>query len=57
MTQNDTKLIRAAQRTHYTRWYDIDNMIEKSDSTEAETQLKAIKRLLYHMEEYYAGVL
>lgn len=51
MTDKDKRLIEEARDTHYTRWYEIESLIEQADTEEARLQLTRICISKYHKEE------
>lgn len=53
----DEELIEQADRIHYTRWGEIEALMEKTDNPETKRRLKAIMVRKYHEEEYSAGIL
>lgn len=57
VSEKDKKLIRQAWATHYTRWSDIDNLIEQAESEETKRTLKSIQVHKYHKEEASEGLL
>lgn len=56
-TKKDNELITQAWATHYTRWGDIDNLIEQAESEETKRTLKSIQVHKYHLEESSEGLL
>lgn len=57
MTEKDEQLIRQAEKLSCTRWYEVQDLIARADTEEAREHLRAIESLLYHREEYDAGLL
>lgn len=57
LTENDKQLLAQAHNLTYCDWYKADEMAEKADSEEVKEELLFIGRVLYHKEEYYAGLL
>ena len=57
MTEKDKKLIEKAEQTNYIDWYLVSKMEEEAESEEAQQLLHSISSRLYHIEEYYAGLL
>lgn len=53
---NDDELIRIAERTHYTNWFDIDELFPKAQSEETLKTLEAIKFKKRMQEEYLCGL-
>ena len=49
----DKELIKQAWATHYTRWYEIDYLIDQAESEETKEKLETIKKHKYHLEEGY----
>lgn len=56
-SENDKELIRKAWATHYTRWCEIDYLIEQAESEETKRTLKNIQVHKYHKEEASEGLL
>lgn len=56
MSDNDKKLISEAILTPYTKWYNIESLIEEAESREAKARLTAIMKDKYHYEEYKNGL-
>ena len=56
-SENDKELIRKAWATHYTRWSDIDNLIEQAESEETKRTLRSVQVYKYHKEEASEGML
>lgn len=56
-TKKDNELITQAWAIHYTRWGDIDNLIEQAESEETKRTLKSIQVHKYHLEESSEGLL
>ena len=50
-------LITQARAIHYTRWYEIDYLIEQTESEETKRTLKSIQVHKYHLEESSEGLL
>lgn len=56
-SEKDKQLIEAAFEINYTRWYEIENLIEQAESEETKRILKSRMVSLYHREEASAGLL
>lgn len=56
-TKKDKELIRQAWDTSYTRWSEIDKLIEQAESEETKSTLKDIQVYKYHKEEALADLL
>lgn len=56
-SENDKQLIEAAFEINYTRWYEIESLIEQAESEETKRILKSRMVSLYHREEASAGLL
>lgn len=56
-SEKDKELIRQAWATHYTRWSDIDSLIEQAESEETKRTLNNIQVHKYHLEEASEGLL
>lgn len=56
-SEKDKQLIEAAFEINYTRWYEIESLIEQSESEETKRILKSRMVSLYHREEASAGLL
>ena len=54
---NDEQLIRKAESTPYSRWYEIQSLIALAEKEETKRILEGIERRKYHTEEYYSGML
>ena len=57
MTTRDEELVRQARRLDYTDWHLAGQLAGEAESSEAKEELQRISSRLYHMEEYYSGVL
>lgn len=55
--KKDEELIRQAMEVNYTRWYEIESLIEQAESEETKKILKSRMVSLYHREEASAGLL
>ena len=55
--EKDKELIHAAFEINYTRWYEIESLIEQAESEETKKILKSRMVTLYHREEASAGLL
>lgn len=55
--QKDEKLIRQAMEVNYTRWYEIESLIEQAESEETKRTLKNIQVHKYYKEEASEGLL
>lgn len=56
-SEKDQELIRSAREIHYTRWNEIDSLIEQAESEETKRTLKSIQAYKYHKEEASEGLL
>jgi hypothetical protein len=56
-SEKDKELIHQALEINYTRWYEIESLIEKAKSEKTQKILKSIMISLYHKEEASAGLL
>lgn len=56
-SEKDKQLIEAAFEINYTRWYEIESLIEQAESEETKRILKSRMVSLYHQEEASAGLL
>ena len=56
-SEKDKQLIEAAFEINYTRWYEIESLIEQAESEETKRILKSWMVSLYHQEEASAGLL
>lgn len=56
-SKKDEELIRQAMEVNYTRWYEIESLIEQAESEETKKILKSRMVALYHREEASAGLL
>lgn len=56
-SEKDKQLIEAAFEINYTRWYEIENLIEQAEFEETKRILKSRMVSLYHREEASAGLL
>lgn len=56
-SKKDEELIRQAMEVNYTRWYEIESLIEQAESEETKKKLKSRMVALYHREEASAGLL
>lgn len=57
MTENDKKLIQAANTYSCIDWGVVDQMAKKAESEEAQKILREKATRMYHQEEYFAGLL
>ena len=57
MTARDEELLRQARGLDYTDWHLAGQLAGEAESIEAKEKLHRISSRLYHMEEYYSGVL
>ena len=57
MTEKDKILVEKASKLAYVDHYMIDNMMKEAETPEAKDKLRDIQRILYHKEEYFAGLL
>ena len=55
--KKDEELIRQAMDLNYTRWYEIESLIEQAESEETKRILKSRMVSLYNQEEASAGLL
>ena len=56
-SEKDKELIRKAMEVPYTRWSEIESLIEQAESEETKKMLKSRMVTLYHREEASAGLL
>ena len=56
-SEKDKQLIEAAFEINYTRWYEIESLIEQAESEETKRILKSRMVSLYHQEEGSVGLL
>ena len=56
-SEKDKELIQAAFEINYTRWYEIESLIEQAESEETKRILKSRMLSLYHREEASVGLL
>lgn len=56
-SEKDKQLIEASFEINYTRWYEIESLIEQAESEETKRILKSRMVSLYHREEASAGLL
>lgn len=56
-SEKDKQLIEEAFEINYTRWYEIESLIEQAESEETKRILKSRMVSLYHREEASAGLL
>lgn len=56
-SKKDEELIRQAMEVNYTRWYEIESLIEQAESEETKRTLKSIQVHKYHLEESSEGLL
>lgn len=56
-SNKDKELLQKAWDIHYTRWYEIESLIEQAESEETKKMLKSRMVTLYHREEASAGLL
>lgn len=57
ISKKDKELIQKAWDTHYTRWNDIDSLIEQAESEETKHALRSVQVYKYHKEEASEGML
>lgn len=57
MTQRDKQLIDKASHLHAVDWFMVVDMEKEAESDEAKQILHDRATHLYHVEEYYAGLL
>ena len=57
ISKKDKELIQKAWDTHYTRWNDIDSLIEQAESEETKDALRSVQVHKYHKEEASEGML
>lgn len=55
ISEKGKDLINKARAIHYTRWYEIDYLIEQAESEEIKRILKNIQLHKYHLEESSDG--
>ena len=56
-SEKDKELIHQALEINYTRWYEIESLIEQAESEETKRILKSRMVSLYHKEEASEGLL
>ena len=56
-SERDKELIHQSLEINYTRWYEIESLIEQAESEETKRILKSRMVSLYHREEASAGLL
>ena len=56
-SEKDKELIHQALEINYTRWYEIESLIEQAESEETKRILKSRMVSLYHREEASARLL
>lgn len=57
MTKKDKELIDKANKTHWSDWDIVDDMIKLADTDECKRELRNIAMYLYRKDEFYAGML
>jgi hypothetical protein len=57
VNEKEKELIRQAWDTSYTRWSEIDKLIDQAESEETKSTLKDIQVYKYHQEEALADLL
>ena len=57
ISEKGKDLITQARAIHYTRWYEIDNLIEQAESEETKRTMTSIQVHKYHKEEASEGLL
>lgn len=57
MTDKDKDLIREAESLSYSQWYIASDLAKQTDTSEARDVIAHIAAYLYHLDEYYAGML
>ena len=57
MTEYDRYLIKLAENLDYTEWAKAGELAKQAESPEAKETLRRIQKILYHKEEYFAGLL
>lgn len=57
ITDKDKRLIQKAEQLHFSEWDKCIYLAETADTDEAKRRILYIERLLFHKEEYYAGLL
>lgn len=56
-SNKDKELLQKAWDTHYTRWSEIDSLIEQAESEETKHALRSVQVHKYHKEEASEGML
>lgn len=56
-SKKDEELIRQAMEVNYTRWYEIESLIEQAENEETKRTLKTIQVSKYHKDEASCGIL
>lgn len=54
---NDETLLNYAKTLHYAEWHIAFELAKRASSERAKIELDNIGKRLYHLEEYYAGLL
>ena len=57
VSKKDKELIQKAWATHFTRWNDIESLIEQAESEETKRTLRSVQVQKYHKEEASEGML
>lgn len=55
MSEKDKMLVEKARNISCFDWSEIDNLIEQAESQEAKENLRVIRNMKYHLEEYLNG--
>ena len=56
-SERDKELIHQSLEINYTRWYEIESLIEQAESEETKRILKSRMVSLFHREEASVGLL
>lgn len=54
---NDERLVNYAKTLHYTDWHIAFDLAKRASAEESKIELENIGKRLYHLEEYYTGLL
>lgn len=57
MTANDRKLIERSKKLTSIDWGIADSMAEEAEGEQAKEELKSRAKYLYHLEEWWMGML
>lgn len=61
MTEKDKKLIEMAdlieKREGCVAWYKVSDLEKEAESDDVKQRLEDLSKHMYHVEEYYAGLL